>query len=130
LHPHDADEDKEEDQETKGDKGKEKEGTGDNGKEKKGDKGKEKEGEETKPKVAVEGSISKFIEKVVYELHPTFFPPTVTVTEPPYEVARLGWGYFSITVNIHWKNGRVSKFKHKLNFESDRTEKEHDVVLL
>jgi hypothetical protein len=32
--------------------------------------------------------------------HPTFRPPRLTLTEPPFEVRRRGWGYFNIEANI------------------------------
>ena len=32
--------------------------------------------------------------------HPTFRPPRLTLRNPPYEVRRLGWGYFTIEAEI------------------------------
>ena len=37
--------------------------------------------------------------------HPTFRNPRIIVQYPPYEVRRLGWGYFTIFANIILKAG-------------------------
>jgi hypothetical protein len=46
---------------------------------------------------------SKYIDQVVVRLHPTFHPSTITLTEPPFEVSRLGWGVFLIRLTIKFK---------------------------
>ncbi|KAJ3366413.1 hypothetical protein GGF32_005415 [Allomyces javanicus] len=43
------------------------------------------------------------IDRVVVHLHPTFRPASVTLTAPPFELKRLGWGIFNIAVEIYWK---------------------------
>jgi YEATS domain-containing protein 4 len=35
---------------------------------------------------------------VTFALHPSFVPPTRTVSEPPYEVTETGWGEFEIGI--------------------------------
>jgi len=47
--------------------------------------------------------LESYIEKVEFHLHPTFSPPSFTVTKPPYSISRLGWGTFTIKVIITWK---------------------------
>jgi len=72
--------------------------------------------------------LSKLIDKVVFELHPSFFPPVCTVYAPgPFEISRLGWGYFDITVNVHWKNGKKSVYVHQLDFTKDLTTTDYQV---
>jgi len=48
-------------------------------------------------------NLESYIENVEFHLHPTFSPPSITVTEPPYSISRLGWGTFTIKVIINWK---------------------------
>ncbi|KAJ3362904.1 hypothetical protein GGF31_001293 [Allomyces arbusculus] len=43
------------------------------------------------------------IDRVVVHLHPTFRPASVTLTAPPFELKRLGWGIFNIACEIYWK---------------------------
>lgn len=45
------------------------------------------------------------IEEVQIFLHPTFRPPRIIRTLPPYEIRRLGWGVFTITAHIILKAG-------------------------
>ena len=40
------------------------------------------------------------VKEVRVNLHPTFRPPRVTLTRLPYEVRRLGWGWFTIEAEI------------------------------
>ncbi|KAL1648266.1 hypothetical protein SLS61_006956 [Didymella pomorum] len=40
------------------------------------------------------------VEEVRVELHPTFRPPRVVLHRAPYEVRRLGWGYFTLEAEI------------------------------
>jgi len=47
--------------------------------------------------------LQSYIENVEFKLHPTFSPPSLTVTKPPYSISRLGWGTFTIKVIITWK---------------------------
>ena len=47
-------------------------------------------------KTADEGLSEKIIEKVVFGLHPTFYPPLISVKDTPFELTRIGWGIFEI----------------------------------
>ncbi|KAI1621130.1 hypothetical protein EDD37DRAFT_612575 [Exophiala viscosa] len=53
----------------------------------------------------VRPSRTDLIEEMQIFLHPTFRNPRVIKQYPPYEVRRLGWGYFTIFVNIILKAG-------------------------
>ncbi|KAF2629047.1 hypothetical protein BU25DRAFT_490168 [Macroventuria anomochaeta] len=46
----------------------------------------------------VRTSRSELIEEVRVKLHPPFRPPRVVLRCAPYEVRRLGWGYFTLTL--------------------------------
>jgi len=73
--------------------------------------------------------LNSCIQEVEFVLHPTFFPPTLICKHGPFEVSRLGWGSFQIGVNITWKNGKKSDFKHDLCFDNPVTENSVDVIL-
>lgn len=45
------------------------------------------------------------IAQVEILLHPTFRPSRVFRTQPPYEISRKGWGYFTITAYVVLKQG-------------------------
>ncbi|KAJ4354204.1 uncharacterized protein N0V89_005938 [Didymosphaeria variabile] len=47
----------------------------------------------------------ELVSHVKVNLHPTFRPPSVVLRDPPFEVRRLGWGYFSISATIVLKEG-------------------------
>lgn len=53
----------------------------------------------------VRPSRTDIIEEVQIFLHPTFRPPRVIRSLPPYEIRRLGWGYFTITAHVILKAG-------------------------
>jgi len=65
---------------------------------------------------------STLIEKVVYELHPTFSPSTITAYPPYFSLCRFGWGTFTVRCQIHW-NSQLKMppmvVDHHLVFESD-----------
>ncbi|KAK5561591.1 hypothetical protein LTR46_000396 [Exophiala xenobiotica] len=56
-------------------------------------------------KFFVRPSRTDLIEEVQTFLHPTFRNPRVILQYPPYEIRRLGWGYFTIAANIILKAG-------------------------
>lgn len=53
----------------------------------------------------VKPSRAGIIEEVHINLHPTFRPPRIICTRQPYEVRRLGWGYFTIVASVMLKAG-------------------------
>jgi len=57
------------------------------------------------------------IAKVVFHLHPSFKPAVVTIKKPPFEVTEMGWGTFSIDVDIHHSTGQITRTEVPLDFE-------------
>ncbi|ETN46564.1 uncharacterized protein HMPREF1541_00749 [Cyphellophora europaea CBS 101466] len=56
-------------------------------------------------KFFVRPSRTDLIEEVQVFLHPTFRNPRVILQLPPYEIHRLGWGFFTIYANVILKAG-------------------------
>lgn len=50
-------------------------------------------------------SRSDIIEEVQIFLHPTFRPSHIIRSRPPYEIRRLGWGYFTVVAGVILKAG-------------------------
>ena len=48
--------------------------------------------------------LSICIEKVVFQLHPSFAQPIREYKHPPFEVTEKGWGEFDAQILIHWKD--------------------------
>eukprot|EP01012_Entosiphon_sulcatum_P035464 TRINITY_DN45010_c0_g1_i1.p1 TRINITY_DN45010_c0_g1~~TRINITY_DN45010_c0_g1_i1.p1 ORF type:complete len:489 (+),score=71.52 TRINITY_DN45010_c0_g1_i1:21-1487(+) len=72
--------------------------------------------------------LSGLVDHVEFQLHPTFRPNKVTVTEEPYELQRLGWGTFEIGVVVHWRDTvsrAPSRFVHALSFSAPETASTH-----
>lgn len=44
------------------------------------------------------------IQKVVFQLHPSFAQPVRELTDPPFEVTERGWGEFEAQIRIVWKD--------------------------
>lgn len=72
-------------------------------------------------------NLKDIVEKVDFELHPTFFPARVAVFESPFQVERIGWGIFTVPVKICFKNGKTVSFEHQLSFQNDVTQVVHTV---
>ena len=45
---------------------------------------------------------AQYIKSVTYHLHPTFKPSVIKLTEAPFLLARVGWGYFEIDMDIEF----------------------------
>jgi len=56
-------------------------------------------------KFFVRPSRTDLIEEVQIFLHPTFRNHLIIVQHPPYEIRRLGWGFFTIYANVVLKPG-------------------------
>lgn len=76
--------------------------------------------------VAVRGvdkkDASKFIEKVVYELHPSSQPQRVTAHPPNFSLCRYGRGICMVHCTVHWNRWLILPPKHVdhyLVFEND-----------
>jgi hypothetical protein len=48
--------------------------------------------------------LSACIDKVVFQLHPSFAQPIRVFSVCPYEVTEKGWGEFEAQITIHWKD--------------------------
>jgi YEATS domain-containing protein 4 len=48
--------------------------------------------------------LSHCIQKVIFQLHPSFAQPVRELTAPPYEVTERGWGEFEAQIRIIWKD--------------------------
>lgn len=46
--------------------------------------------------------LSHAIQKVVFNLHPSFKEPVRVLEKPPYEVTETGWGEFEIGITVHF----------------------------
>ena len=62
-------------------------------------------------------SHKKLIRAVVFDLHPTFRPSSVEVTEPPFAISRTGWGTFEVKITVHDICGDAHHFVHSLSFD-------------
>ncbi|GAB64469.1 gas41 homologue, partial [Plasmodium cynomolgi strain B] len=52
--------------------------------------------------------LSLFVQKVVFELDPSFIYPKRVYTQPPYEVNEIGWGEFYLTVKIYFADASLA----------------------
>jgi len=72
----------------------------------------------------------KDIEKVEFQIHPTFQPNKIMVSAAPFEVERTGWGTFTVVVKVYFQpalNKPMCQFNHDLVFEEKGEFKEYDV---
>jgi NAD-dependent SIR2 family protein deacetylase len=63
--------------------------------------------------------LAELVDHVTYDLHPTFSPAQVRVTQAPFSVTRTGWGTFNVGVTVQWKKqvGRAPlQCTHSLSF--------------
>lgn len=51
--------------------------------------------------------ISLFINKVIFELDPSFVFPRRVYNQPPYEVSEIGWGEFYLKVKIYFADNSL-----------------------
>jgi NAD-dependent SIR2 family protein deacetylase len=55
------------------------------------------------------------IQSVIFDLHPTFNPPSIQIINPPFLISRKGWGEFKIAITINDINGSTHHLSHHLN---------------
>ena len=66
--------------------------------------------------------IEKYVKSVLFFLHPSYIPnDIVTVTRPPFQVTRRGWGEFPIRVQLHFRDSRNKRFDVIHNLKLDKT---------
>ena len=64
---------------------------------------------------------ARYIKSVTYHLHPTFRPNKIKVTEAPFLLSRLGWGYFPVEFDVEfheWTKLGTVKMEHMLSFDN------------
>jgi NAD-dependent SIR2 family protein deacetylase len=69
--------------------------------------------------LSIDPTSCPMVEKVQWGLHPSFSPPTVDCTEAPFEIKRIGWGTFTVDVEILLKpeyGAHKLKAVHELTF--------------
>jgi hypothetical protein len=80
------------------------------------------EGQRWKWSVWLDGPAEELddVEAVTYHLHPTFPDPIRTVTDrtTQFRLQAIGWGTFTINLEIHRRSGRSLQRSHHLSFES------------
>jgi len=59
-------------------------------------------------------ALMKKVKSVTFRLHETFHPDFVKVSEPPFSISRIGWGTFTIPIEIEMNNSEIRKFEHQL----------------
>jgi len=80
----------------------------------------------------VKGNNLEPIFRVEFGLHPTFVPPVIGMSTPPYQITRYGWGIFSINIEIHFKpeyKTSPKKISHMLSFNEDNLYAEYILKL-
>ena len=64
----------------------------------------------------------EFIKSVTYHLDPSFKPSVFKVTEAPFNLSRVGWGYFEIEIEVEFQEKfqlPIKKLSHMLSFENE-----------
>ena len=65
---------------------------------------------------------NKYIKSVTYHLHPTFRQPKIKVSEAPFLLSRLGWGWFEVEMDIEFQPSTklgTKRLKHMLEFDGN-----------
>ncbi|CAF0710070.1 unnamed protein product [Brachionus calyciflorus] len=67
--------------------------------------------------------LDNYIKKVIFYLHSSYKPyDVVEVKNPPFQLARRGWGEFPIHVQIHFKDSRNKRIDINHNLKLDWTQ--------
>jgi transcription initiation factor IIF auxiliary subunit len=68
-----------------------------------------------------EPQFEQLIRRVDVKLHESFAPPTVALTASPFTVTRVGWGTFTVKLQVEVKSfsGKIVRgaFNYKLQFK-------------
>ena len=70
------------------------------------------------------GETEKKIDHVVFTLHETFIKRKRKVDKAPFEVKSIGWGYFTVKIDVVFKKStgiKNMKFEHELCFDGNGT---------
>lgn len=88
-----------------------------------------KETNEWKMYITINGktqNTAKYIKQVTYELHPTYRDNIIKVTEAPFAIRRLAYGYFDLKMTVEFKaftGLKPMNITHSLVFNDSFTEK-------
>ena len=64
---------------------------------------------------------NRYVKSVTYHLHPTFKPSKIKVSEAPFLLSRLGWGYFTVEFDVEfheWTKLGTVRMEHELSFDN------------
>ena len=73
-----------------------------------------------------------YVESVTYHLHPTFKPSVIKVTQAPFLLSRIGWGYFEMEIDIVFKKSTClapMKVTHELSFEQAEKKSQFEILI-
>ena len=71
-------------------------------------------------RIYLEGPDLDKVQKVVYQLHPTFSSPRRTIKLPPnFELKIWTWGIFKLPVEIYDKEGRIDRRVIDFDYTTD-----------
>jgi transcription initiation factor IIF auxiliary subunit len=76
--------------------------------------------------------VSDFIEKVVYYIHEDFKPNTLHIKQAPFELTRVGWGYFDVEIEVHfkkWTKLEMRELEHELSFDGNGSYKTFSISI-
>jgi len=54
------------------------------------------------------------VASATFTLHPTFQPSEVKLEKAPFQVERVGWGTFPVTIKVVFKGGQTESYTHEL----------------
>ncbi len=79
--------------------------------------------------IAEDETILSQIECVEYTLHPTFPNPNQRVCDQRTNFAftAIGWGTFTISGRVFYKNNRIKQFNHNLVFQKQKTPRQMQI---
>jgi hypothetical protein len=71
-----------------------------------------------------EPDVTPFVRKVCFHIHPDYAPNVVEVTEPPFQITRMGWGEFPIRVVVTFVDhkNRPKEMTHHLKLDKSGTQ--------
>eukprot|EP01113_Clastostelium_recurvatum_P000525 TRINITY_DN10239_c0_g1_i6.p1 TRINITY_DN10239_c0_g1~~TRINITY_DN10239_c0_g1_i6.p1 ORF type:complete len:732 (+),score=174.78 TRINITY_DN10239_c0_g1_i6:31-2226(+) len=77
-------------------------------------------------------ALDPYVDKVTFNLHPTFQPSVVTLLNEPFSLTRTGWGVFTMHVTITFKRGYLPaaiEIDHDLSFSEGGSQSYYVITL-